>query len=219
MLSRGGKRIRPLVLLLLADNLSKSKEIIMPFGFFVETVHNATLIIDDIEDGSLTRRGEPCVHLKYGVDTAINAGNYLYFAPFYELLNNPYFKDLSDSLRLKLIGIYVEEMRNIHLGLGWDIYWHKNYNSIPNENHYRQMIESKTAVLFRIGIRFFSEIFELPEAEKKSLINFVNSIGNAFQIVDDLLNISSEEYAKGKGGKGEDITEGKLTLMAIHHLH
>ena len=109
-------------------------------------------------------------------------------------------------------------MRNIHLGLGWDIYWHKNYKSLPNETHYRQMIESKTAVLFRIGIRFFCEIFDLPEQDKKQLVDFVNSIGNSFQIVDDLLNLSSEEYSLGKGGLGEDITEGKLTLMAIHHL-
>ena len=92
MLNRKGKRLRPMILLLLADNLGFSKEEILPIGFFVETVHNATLIVDDIEDGSLSRKGEPCVHIKYGIDTAINAGNYMYFAPFYELMRNPVFE-------------------------------------------------------------------------------------------------------------------------------
>lgn len=81
------------------------------------------------------------------------------------------------------------------------------------------MIESKTSVLFRIGIRFLSEIYVLDELQKNHLLNFVNSIGNSFQIVDDLLNLTSLEYSQGKGGLGEDITEGKLSLMAVHHLN
>lgn len=88
LLSRGGKQWRPCLGLIFAKMLDhdiqdfeKSKSIYFVQGL-TELVHNGSLIIDDIEDSSQSRRGQPCVHLKFGEDTAINAGNFLYFAPW-----------------------------------------------------------------------------------------------------------------------------------------
>jgi geranylgeranyl pyrophosphate synthase len=119
---------------------------------------------------------------------------------------------------MDLVKIFIEEMRNIHLGVGWDIWWHNKYENIPSEENYFQMIESKTSVLFRIGVRMFCRMFQIESKETEILIEFVNNLGKGFQIRDDLINLISEEYSLGKGGIGEDITEGKLSLMALHHI-
>ena len=86
LLNRGGKKIRPVMILMLADLYGLNREQVLPLCFMVETVHNATLIIDDIEDNSEMRRGQPCVHLKFGIDNSINAGALGFFLPMTTLL-------------------------------------------------------------------------------------------------------------------------------------
>ena len=222
LLRRKGKKIRPAFMLMLADMYGLDHKLALPLCFLVETIHNATLIIDDIEDSSLQRRGEPCVHLKYGMDNAINAGNLAYFLPVFRLLEQPAFQALSASTQLSLMRIFVEEMKNIHLGLATDIYWHGErltLESLPTENHYYRMVESKTSVLLRIGFRMVGTVAGLESTEIEKLSRFANLIGTSFQIQDDLINLESPEYSKSKGTPiGEDITEGKITLMVIHYL-
>ena len=77
-----------------------------------EIVHNGSLIIDDLEDSSLMRRGDQCIHLKYGVDYACNTGTLMYYAPLTKL--EEYIED--ERMQLKLLKIYNEEMLNIHFG-------------------------------------------------------------------------------------------------------
>lgn len=87
MLDRGGKRWRPALCFLIADLFNTSHSELYEVAATVELIHNATLIVDDIEDDSYVRRNDRCVHLKYGVDIAVNAGNFVYFAPLQYLLN------------------------------------------------------------------------------------------------------------------------------------
>lgn len=192
---------------------------ILPYAFLVETIHNATLIIDDIEDSSTTRKGGPCSYLKYGVDSSINTGNYLYYAPLNNLIKSDCYLSQPSDKREAILAVYIEEMHDIHLGLGLDIEWHKNQANFPNENQYLQMIDGKTSVLFRMGMRILAILGDLDKEETVKLVNVINKMGQSFQIVDDLLNLTSSEFAKGKGGLGEDITEGKLSLMMIDFLN
>jgi geranylgeranyl pyrophosphate synthase len=219
MLGRKGKMIRPVFMLILTDLYGGQTKDILPFAYLVETVHNATLIIDDIEDRSEVRKGEPCAHLKYGVDYSINAGCLAYFLPFYNAMKADSVQALPVERQMEVYKLYIEEMKNIHLGLSWDIHWHNSYAHIPSFENFYQMIESKTSVLLRIGFRLVAQQLGLNKPEENKLVALANDIGKSFQIKDDLINLKSLDYAKGRAGYlGEDITEGKLTLMALHHL-
>jgi geranylgeranyl pyrophosphate synthase len=222
LLRRGGKKMRPVMMLMLADIYSVDMKRILPLAFMVETVHNSTLVLDDIEDQSEKRRGEPCVHLKFGIDNAINSGVLGMFLPAANSFDSKEIQSLPVNVQLELYRKYIEEMKNIHLGLAWDIYWHSNkynVNTIPTEHNYIRMVESKTSVLMRIGFAFVSIAGELPSTEKAKLEKIANYVGTSFQIQDDLINLESLDYAKGRGQVGEDITEGKITLMVIHHVN
>jgi geranylgeranyl pyrophosphate synthase len=219
MLERKGKMIRPVLMLILTEMYGGQTKDILPFAYLVETVHNATLIVDDIEDGGEVRKGEPCAHLKYGVDYSINAGCLAYFLPFYNAMKADSVRALPVERQMEIYKLYVEEMKNIHLGLAWDIHWHNSYEHIPSFENFYQMIESKTSVLLRIGFRLVAQQLGLKKQEENKLVALANDIGKSFQIKDDLINLKSLDYAKGRSGYlGEDITEGKLTLMALHHL-
>ena len=94
-----------------------------------EIVHNGSLMVDDLEDKSLKRRGKPCTYLLYGDDVAVNTGTLMYYAPILKV--NEYItnqKTLADFHK-----IYSEEMMNIHFGQNWDIHWH-NGQKMPTEN-------------------------------------------------------------------------------------
>lgn len=222
MLQRKGKKIRPVLTLLLADIYQVPLKTAMPLAFFVETVHNCTLIIDDIEDDSRSRRGEPCAHLKFGVDNSINAGCLGYFLPARNLLQVLEEAGVDDITSASLLKIYLEEMTNIHLGLAWDIRWHGRRfkpQELPSVDNYLRMVESKTSVLLRIGFRLLSEANNFSQKDKQLVSELANLVGKSFQIQDDIINLRSAAYAAGRGVPvGEDITEGKITLMVIEHV-
>lgn len=222
MLGRKGKKIRPVLMLMLADILKVPQEQALPLSYLVETVHNSTLIIDDIQDNSVSRRGEPCCHLKFGIDNSLNAGILGFFLPVHNMFQLEPFQKLESSLKLELLNLYIQEMKNIHLGLAWDIHWHgKKYSvdTLPTEENYYMMVESKTSVLIRIGFRMIAAMKNCSDEERSKLVRISNLVGTSFQIQDDLINLVSESYSAGRGvGMGEDITEGKITLMVLEHV-
>jgi geranylgeranyl pyrophosphate synthase len=85
------------------------------------------LIVDDIEDSSHMRRGDLCTYKKFGIDIAVNAGNFLYFAPMSKLDRFV----IDERLQYKMHKIFVEELTNIHFGQAWDIYWHNSKGKVP----------------------------------------------------------------------------------------
>jgi geranylgeranyl pyrophosphate synthase len=217
-LDRGGKRWRPALLLLILEALGLDPKKYIDFVLIPELLHNGSIIIDDIEDMSEERRGKPALHKIFGIDIAINAGNALYFLALLPLIKK---KDkLDKKTLLRLYDLYAKEMIKIHFGQATDIAWHRglaNANNI-SEDEYLEMCSNKTGCIARLAVKIAAIIAGKNDREVEKIGKFAETIGIAFQIQDDILNLTSEEFAKGKGGLGEDITEGKRSLLVIYTL-
>jgi geranylgeranyl pyrophosphate synthase len=219
-LSRGGKRWRPALFLLIAKALGGDLDKTRSFAAIPELVHNGTIIIDDIEDGADTRRGEPSLHLKFGVDTAINSGNAIYFIPLAIIEANR--KKFPDEVLLSLYSVYGKEMINVHMGQALDIAWHRGEREPTeiDEMQYMQMCAYKTGTLARMSAKFAAVLSGADQHQIEALGRFAESIGIAFQIQDDILDIVTKGDDRERFGKpyGNDITEGKITLIVIKTL-
>eukprot|EP00697_Spironema_sp_BW2_P014913 gnl/Spiro4/5568_TR2829_c0_g1_i1.p1 gnl/Spiro4/5568_TR2829_c0_g1~~gnl/Spiro4/5568_TR2829_c0_g1_i1.p1 ORF type:complete len:349 (+),score=66.72 gnl/Spiro4/5568_TR2829_c0_g1_i1:49-1047(+) len=170
----------------------------------VERLHNASLMIDDIEDGSETRRGRPSAHMIYGIPSTINTANYVYFLALEECM----------SLNsLPAVKVFTEELLCLHRGQGLDIYWRDN-NVCPSEEQYRSMVLDKTGGLFRLAVK----LMQLFSENKRSLERLVDNLGLFFQIMDDYLNLECDSYM-GNKIFCEDITEGKYSFPIIHGIN
>ena len=215
MLDRGGKRWRPALFLLICEALNKNLEDCLDFAIIPEVVHNGTLVIDDIEDSSDCRRGKPCTYKIFGLDISVNAGNAMYYLPLLPLMEK---KDKISPEKLRdVYEIYVQEMINLSIGQAMDIAWHKGLASADNvgEEDYMQMCAYKTGTLARMAARLAAVLSGADEELADKLGRFAESIGVAFQMQDDVLDLTGKEFAQKKGGLGQDITEGKRTLMVI----
>jgi len=217
-LDRGGKRWRPVLFLLACEALGRDSKELLDFAIIPEIIHNGTIIADDIEDGSEFRRGKPCTYKLFGIDITINVTNIMYYLPLLPLIKN---KDkLSPQKMNKTYEIYVQEMINIGFGQAMDIAWHRGLadaNRIK-EGQYLQMCAYKTGTLARMAAKMAAVLCDASDEVVEKLGKFAEAIGVAFQIQDDILNLVGEDFAERKGGLGEDITEGKRTLMIIHTL-
>lgn len=204
LVSRGGKRWRPALMVIL-EKLSAGTERSLALAPIPELAHNASLILDDIEDSSDMRRGKPCVHHLYGSDVAINAGCLLYFSPL-ALLDS---WDGSDAEKLRIHSLYAKRMRCLHLGQAMDISWHREPDELPSIEQYLLMTRMKTGVL----ARFSAELGLICANEKPDLIErastAVENLGVAFQILDDVKNLTDGNPGKNRG---DDIVEGKKSL-------
>ncbi|KAF2188923.1 terpenoid synthase [Zopfia rhizophila CBS 207.26] len=168
----------------------------------VGMLHTASLLVDDVEDSSVLRRGIPVANSIFGVAQTINSANYVYFKALQGLsnLSNP-----------KLIEIYTEELLNLHRGQGMDLYWRDSL-TCPSEADYLEMVGNKTGGLFRLAIK-------LMQAESSVNIDcapLVSTIGLLFQILDDHLNLSPTSGYSSLKGLCEDLTEGKFSFPVIH---
>ncbi len=213
----GGKRWRPVLMLLMIEALGGDVKNYVEFSIIPEVIHNATLIHDDIEDGSETRRGAPAVHMKYGLDVANNLGDFLYYFPIVALINS---KKLDMKTKDKMLEIYAQEMLRVTTGQAVDIAWHR-FLVDPfriTEDEYLEMCYDKTGVLARMACKLAGALCHVDDAMLEKLGIFGATVGVAFQIQDDVLNIYESGVSKSKGGVGDDISEGKITLMVIHVL-
>ncbi len=217
LLERGGKRWRPCLALLVYEAFGGKEEKIKKLLPLIEFAHNGSLIHDDIEDDGELRRGKPCIHKKFGIDLAVNAGSAMYFLPFYLLFRNKV--DLDEKTKLKIYNETTLELLRIHFGQAMDILWHKGRKENIKESEYLQMCAYKTGVLVRLSAKIGAILAGAKEGEVEKIGKFAESLGVGFQIQDDILSLVGEEFHKGKGGIGEDIHEGKRTLMVIYTLN
>jgi geranylgeranyl pyrophosphate synthase len=217
-LDRGGKRWRPALFLLICEALDKRSDDFVDFAIIPEVIHNGTLMVDDIEDSSEFRRGKPCTYKIYGLDIAINAGNAMYYLPLLPLIENR--EKVATEKLAKIYEIYVKEMINLSLGQAMDIAWHRGLADADktDENDYLQMCAYKTGTLARMSAKIAAVLADGDEALIEKLGGFAESIGIAFQMQDDILDLTSKEFEKKKGGRGQDITEGKRSLIVIRTL-
>jgi octaprenyl-diphosphate synthase len=223
LLSRGGKRWRPLLLTLICEGLGGG-DAGLSLVPLVEFSHNASLIHDDIEDNSDERRGKPAVHLLYGTDKAINGGCFLYFLP----LSCIDAWDGTPDLKNTVYALWGDHMRRLHLGQAMDIYWHRDFSSLPGLDEYDRMCRLKTGCLARfaalLGIWAAAgnaalnggALPEKPETLAASLGAAAENLGVGFQILDDVKNLTTGILGKKRG---DDIVEGKKSLPVLLYLH
>jgi geranylgeranyl pyrophosphate synthase len=179
------------------------------FAIIPEVIHSGTLIVDDIEDGSRFRRGREAVHILHGTATTINCGNLVYFFPQLIIRDS----GLPDSEKSRLYGMITGEMTKLHLGQGMDILWSSRKDfSIPLDD-YLQMCAYKTGALLSIAVKMGAVLADADNKVVERLGDAAISLGMAFQIMDDILNLKPSA-AWGKES-WEDIREGKITFMVV----
>ncbi len=217
-LERGGKRWRPALFLTVIEALGKDSKSFLDFAIIPEVIHNGTIMVDDVEDDSVLRRGKPCTHRIFGVDIAVNVGSAMYFLPMLTLIKNK--NKLPPETFNKIYEIYTKEMINLSLGQAMDIAWHRGLANadLITEAQYLQMCAYKTGTLARMAAKMAAVVANADENVVEKIGSFAEAVGVAFQIQDDILDLTSEEFAEKKGGRGQDITEGKRTLMVIRTL-
>lgn len=211
----GGKRWRPLLLVFCAmasskDNPLKVKIIENAYHLcpLVECIHTASLIHDDIEDSSEERRGQPAAYITYGLDTALNAGSWLYFLSS-TCINS---LDSDDATKLRLYSLFTEEVRRLHLGQALDIKWHRTAELCPSTDEYLAMVKYKTGTLSSLAAKTGTLISGADDGKVTSAGKTAAKIGAGFQIIDDCINLTSGNPGKKRG---DDIVEGKKSLPVL----
>jgi octaprenyl-diphosphate synthase len=216
LLNRGGKRWRPLLACMVCESLG-GKDAVFPLLPLVEFCHNASLIHDDIEDGSTERRGKPAIHILYGEDAAVNSGSFLYFLPLTCIDR----WEADAGLKLRAYSLWALNMRRLHLGQSLDIHWHNN-GFFPEINEYYAMCRLKTGVLAAFAAT--AGVLAAENAAKNSgreanfdkiltpLTAAAENLGLGFQILDDVKNLTGGIYGKTQG---DDVVEGKKSLPIL----
>lgn len=222
LISRVGKHWRPAFGILMLEALGVCSE---PYESLLcvttEMCHTGALIIDDIEDDSKIRRGDKCIHLRYGLDVAINTANTIYFLPFLLLSNHPH---LNRDQQVEIYQLMIQAFVRSHLGQGQDIYWSRNL-TIENLDHWiddslepkmLQMYAFKTAAALEGLTETICVIAGSDVLTRKTCASFARNFGVAFQIIDDVHNFSNSLHWRKT--YGEDLSSGKLTYVIIRAL-
>ena len=207
VLSLGGKRIRP-VLMLLGYNLYKDHpEDIMMQALALETYHNYTLLHDDLMDNADLRRGHATVHKRWDANKAILSGDSMLVLA-YERMAKCDARHLPDVLNL-----FTETALQIGEGQEYDMSF-ETRNDVTEEE-YIEMIRLKTSVLLACALKIGAILADAPREDAENLYKFGEKIGLAFQLQDDLLDVYGDEKVFGKA-IGGDITSNKKTYMLIN---
>jgi len=216
LLDRGGKRWRAVLFLLFVEAFDEDPEEFLPYACIPEILHNGTIIVDDVEDEAAMRRGEDALHHIYGQDVALNAGNAMYFLPLKLLMQNP--ADLPADRRLAAYEMLTYELNRTHLGQGMDICWHNERDVRITADQYLEMCACKTGCLGRIVARLAAVVTDQPPAVERAVATYAELTSVAFQIGDDILDVENSLGRAGEFGKefGNDVREGKKTLLVIH---
>jgi octaprenyl-diphosphate synthase len=199
----GGKRIRPSLLLLAAHQLGYSGQGAIRLGAVVEMLHTATLVHDDIIDGADKRRGRPSANTTWGNEKCVLAGDWLYMQAFKVALEERNLRVLD-----LLIGLTQQMVEGELLQI-------QKLGKSVSEAEYYDLIFRKTACLFSVSMRLGAVLAGATEAAETSLATFGRAVGLAFQIVDDVLDLTATEEVLGKP-VASDLREGKATLAVIH---
>jgi geranylgeranyl diphosphate synthase type II len=210
VLSMGGKRIRP-VLMLLAYNLYREDpERILMQAIGLETYHNYTLLHDDLMDNADMRRGHETVHKRWDANTAILSGDSMLVLAYQRMQQ-------CDERHLKMVlDLYTETALEIGEGQQYDMdFEHRND---VTEEEYIEMIRLKTSVLLACAVKMGALLADAPAEDTRLLYLFGEQLGLAFQLQDDLLDVYGDPAVFGKA-IGGDITSNKKTYMLINAIN
>jgi octaprenyl-diphosphate synthase len=206
ILFAGGKRLRPLLLVLSARLCGYEEDYAKTVSTALEYLHAATLLHDDIVDDAILRRGKTVAHSLYGNATTVLVGDFLLARAL---------AICADSGKIKVIHIISDLTENMSTG---EVHQLMRKGDVSlTEDEYLEVIRRKTAVLFQAACTVSAVIAEAPEEKEKALSDFGYHLGIAFQMADDLFDYTMDTAALGKE-IGADLREGKLTLPVIHAL-
>ena len=200
----GGKRLRPMIVLLAARALGYDGEQHIRAAAIIEFIHTATLLHDDVVDSSDRRRGQDSANTVFGNQASVLVGDFLYSRSFQMMVD-------IDSMRVMQIlanatntiaAGEVMQLMNVH-------------DPDTTEEAYRQVIYRKTARLFEAGAQIAAVLAKRGTAEEEAMIRYGQELGTAFQLVDDALDFNASADELGKN-LGDDLAEGKATLPLIH---
>ncbi len=201
----GGKRLRPALLLLSAKLFGRNGRSTIRLGAVVEIIHTATLVHDDIIDDAEIRRGRPSANTQWGNSKCVLAGDWLYMQAFKVALGERSFAVLDTLIELTKNMVEGELLQMEKLG-----------RTISMTEHL-DLIDRKTAHLFSVCMKLGGILGGAPPAQLENLGRYGHSVGMAFQIVDDVLDLTASEEVLGKP-VGSDLREGKATMAVIHAL-
>ena len=201
----GGKRIRPALLLLSAKLLDYQGQGAVRLGAVVEIIHTATLVHDDIIDDAKTRRGRPAANTRWGNSKCVLAGDWLYMQAFKIAVQERNFRILDTLIELTQQMVEGELLQMQTLG-----------NMISLDEHF-DLIYRKTACLFSVCMRLGAILGGATPQQEDALGKYGHDLGMAFQIVDDVLDLTASEDVLGKP-VASDLREGKVTMAVIHAL-
>ncbi|KAJ9663560.1 hypothetical protein H2198_000826 [Neophaeococcomyces mojaviensis] len=178
------------------DHVDQVKEI-------VKSLHNISLMLDDVEDGSQLRRGKPSTHMVFGAPQTINSAGYFVLEVLKQL----------QTLDPKYMQTGMNLIQDLYLGQSYDLYWTRQ-GICPSEEDYLEMVDKKTGGLFLLAARLLLQLSQREDADIETLIQL---LGRYFQIRDDYQNLVDQEYTDQKGFC-EDLDEGKYSFTLIHAL-
>lgn len=210
ILSGSGKRIRPILALMGCGLCGEEIKKAIPAALAVELVHNFTLIHDDIMDQADVRRGNPTVHRRWDGSTAILSGDGLFVQALLRL------QKLSSEIDYKQVNkIFLDGINRVCEGQALDMEFEKRMDVSTEE--YLEMIGGKTAALLSVSLQLGGMAAKASKEELEFLKNLGESLGLAFQIQDDLMDVTADPKKFGKK-QGGDISEGKKTFLMVQTL-
>ncbi len=207
IISSGGKRLRPLLAILSAKALGYQGSGHHLAAAFIEFIHTATLLHDDVVDESDMRRGKETANIAFGNAASVLVGDYIYTRSF---------QMMTDLGSLKILSLMSEAVNVISEG---EVQQLINCND-PNitEENYMQVIYSKTARLFEAATQIGAILNNASEEQEKALQDYGRYLGTAFQLIDDVLDYTADGKEMGKN-VGDDLSEGKPTLPLLYAMH
>lgn len=202
-LKSGGKRVRPVLVLLSGKFYHYDLGYLLPMATAVEILHTATLVHDDVIDNSPIRRGRPTVNKAWGEDKAILLGDYL-LAKSQELV--------AETQNLRVVRLFAQTYMTLSSGELAQAF--NAFNLGQTRQQYLQRISAKTASLISLATESGAILSQAPEKSVEALKEYGHNLGIAFQIVDDILDFIGTEEEMGKP-TGSDLAQGTLTLPAM----
>jgi octaprenyl-diphosphate synthase len=203
IISAGGKRLRPALLLLCCGALGFKGEQRFNMAAVVEFIHTATLLHDDVVDDSALRRGSPTANAKFGNPASVLVGDFLYSRAFQMMV---------DSQSMRIMAVLADATNIIAEGEVMQLM--NMHNAGLDEAGYLQVIRSKTAKLFEASARVGAILSGTSESMEEACAEYGQALGTAFQVIDDVLDYTGDAAVMGKN-LGDDLREGKATLPLI----
>jgi octaprenyl-diphosphate synthase len=203
IISAGGKRIRPALLLLMAGALGYKGTQHHNLAAVIEFIHTATLLHDDVVDESTLRRGRPTANERFGNPASVLVGDFLYSRAFQMMV---------DAQDMRVMEILAEATNVIAEGEVLQLM--NMHDASLDEAAYLRVIRSKTAKLFEASTRLAAILVKSPPAVEDACAEYGQALGTAFQVIDDLLDYDGSTIELGKN-LGDDLREGKSTLPLI----